>query len=452
MATVTADPIAVAEAAAADERAAPASDRYESLDFVRGAALFGILLMNIAGMGLSHAYYNPLNSGGAEGANLWAWAVAMVGFEGTQRALFSMLFGAGVILLTARLDSAGRSDTADIYLRRNLWLIGFGMVNAWLLLWGGDILFFYGVAGLFLFAFRKLSARALLIAGLVSLAIMAAWNAKDTWRTLQAHDEWRSAVAARQSGARLSEEQTGAISRWEERLKGFQPPPAEIRREVAERTASYGSAFMQQAGKNVRNQPMGLYRYFFDMFGMMLIGMALFKWGVLTLDRPKRLYVAMTLAGYGVGLTVNVIEARWIIGHNFSMLSFAQTDPTYDLGRLAMTTGHLGALLLFFRSGAAVRFRAALAAVGRMAFTNYLMHSLIALILFVGFGLFGQLERHQLYFVVFGIWALQLVASPLWLRHFRFGPLEWLWRWLTYLERPPFRRSKPAPAAAAAAA
>lgn len=450
MATIAADPIVVAERPASDERAAPACDRHESLDFVRGAALFGILLMNIAGMGLSHAYFNPLNSGGAEGANLWAWVIAMVGFEGTQRALFSILFGAGVILLTSRLEAAGRTDTADIYLRRNLWLIGFGMINAWLLLWGGDILFFYGVVGLFLFALRNLPPRALLIAGLVSLAIMAAWNAKDTWRTLQAHEEWRSAVTARQSGARLSDEQTGAISGWEERVKRFQPPADEVRRDIAERTASYGSAFMQQAEKNVRGQPYGLYRYFFDMFGPMLIGMALFKWGVLTLRRPKRLYVAMIVAGYGVGLTVNILEARWILSHNFSMLAFAQTDPTYDLGRLAMTMGHLGALLLFFRSGVAARFRSALAAVGRMAFTNYLMHSVIALILFVGFGLFGQLQRHQLYFVVFGIWALQLVVSPLWLRHFRFGPLEWLWRWLTYLERPQFRRGQVAQATAAA--
>ena len=106
-----------------------------------------------------------------------------------------------------------------------------------------------------------------------------------------------------------------------------------------------------------------------------------------------------------------------------------------------MTMGHLGALLLFFHSGAAARLRHALACVGRTAFTNYLMHSLMALILFVGFGLFGRLERHQLYYIVFAIWAFQLVASTIWLRHFRFGPLEWLWRWLTYLKRPLFRRA-----------
>jgi uncharacterized protein len=95
---------------------------------------------------------------------------------------------------------------------------------------------------------------------------------------------------------------------------------------------------------------------------------------------------------------------------------------------------------LFVRSGALPWLRRSLAAVGQMAVTNYLTHSLVALIVFVLLGQFGQWERHQLYYLVFAVWAVQLVVSPLWLKHYRFGPVEWLWRWLTYLKRPPFRR------------
>lgn len=102
------------------EAATPVSQRIEALDFVRGAALFGILLMNIVGMGLPHAYSDPTVYGGAEGSNLWAWIITQIGFEGTQRALFSMLFGAGVILLTSKHEAAGRNDGADIFFRRNL--------------------------------------------------------------------------------------------------------------------------------------------------------------------------------------------------------------------------------------------------------------------------------------------------------------------------------------------
>ena len=138
--------------AATGAAAAPAARRIEALDFVRGVALCGILLMNITGFGLPDAYTNPVNAGGATGANLWAWIVTEIGFEGTQRALFSMLFGASVILLTSRLEAAGRADAADIYFRRNLWLVGFGMVNAFVFLWYGDILYAYGIIALFVFA------------------------------------------------------------------------------------------------------------------------------------------------------------------------------------------------------------------------------------------------------------------------------------------------------------
>jgi len=184
-----------------------------------------------------------------------------------------------------------------------------------------------------------------------------------------------------------------------------------------------------------------MYRWFFDVFAMMLIGMALFRWGVLTLDRPAGLYVAMIVVGYGVGLAIRIWQVRWIIDHQFSAIAFAQANVTYDLGRLPMTMGHLGALLLFVRSGALAWFRRSLAAVGQMALTSYLTHSLVCCFLFIGLGLYGQLARHQLYYLVFSIWAAQLAISPIWLSHFRFGPVEWLWRYLTYLKRPPFRRA-----------
>ena len=123
MATIAASDESVLTAPAPADRAAPAAQRIEALDFVRGVALCGILLMNITGFGLPDAYTNPTNSGGATGADLWAWIITQMGFEGTQRALFSMLFGASVILLTSRLEASGRTDAADIYFRRNLWLI-----------------------------------------------------------------------------------------------------------------------------------------------------------------------------------------------------------------------------------------------------------------------------------------------------------------------------------------
>ena len=443
MATIAAGDEPIPTAQGAPPPAAPAATRIEALDFVRGVALFGILLMNITGFGLPDAYVNPANAGGATGANLWAWIVTEIGFEGTQRGLFSMLFGASVILLTSRIEASGRPDAADIYFRRNLWLIGFGFVNAFIFLWYGDILYAYGITALFVFAFRKLAPKWLLAIGLGALIAGAAWNAVDTRKLLDSYAAFVEAAAAQQAGAALSPEQEAALASWEEARSEFESSPERIEAAIAARTSGYRTAFVETARINGYIQTWFLYRYFFDLFGMMLIGMALYRLGVLTLERPTTVYVAMMGAGYAIGLAVNAVETRWILDHQFSAVAFAQANVSYDLGRLAMTIGHLGALLLFVRSGLLPWLRGALAAVGRMAVTNYLTHSVVCGILFIGLGWYNQLERYELYYVVAAIWAVQLVISPLWLRHFRFGPVEWLWRALTYLERPPMRRAAP---------
>ena len=414
---------------------APTSQRLESLDFVRGCALFGILLMNIVGMGLGPAYDNPTIAGGATGINLTTWFVINVGFEGTQRALFSMLFGAGVILLSSRLEASGRADSGDIFFRRNLWLIGFGLVNAWVLLFVGDILYYYGITALFLYAFRKLPGRTLLALGVGALLLGAGWSAIDTQRLLGLHDQ--AEVARAVPAAARTSDQNKAIEAWAEKnMSG--PPPAAIAEMRKANTASYWSALTQNAGIIKHFQSWNLYRYFFDIFGMMMLGMALFKLGVLTLEVRTRTYLAMTAGGYAVGLTVNILEAKWIMDQGFTALAYAQASISYDVSRLAMTLGHLGLLMLFVQSGILPFVRRSMAAVGRMALTNYLAHSVVALVIFVFLGWWGALERYQLYFIVLAIWILQFVASPIWLRNYHFGPVEWLWRYLTYGKRPAF--------------
>ncbi len=423
-----------------DVGTAPIGQRLESLDFVRGCALFGILLMNINGMGLGPAYDNPTVAGGDTGINLWTWLVINVGFEGTQRALFSMLFGAGVILLSSRLEATGRTDAGDIFFRRNLWLIGFGLINSWVLLWGGDILYYYGITALFLYAFRRLPGRTMLAIGVGALLLGAAWSAIDTRRLLNLHDEAK--VAEQVVPAERTEEQTKTIEKWKEKSRAG-PPPAVFAKLRKDNTASYTSALFARAERIKHSQSWYLYRYFFDIFGMMMLGMAFFRLGVLTLEVRSRTYVGMVAGGYAIGLTGNILEARWIMDNGFTALAYYQAAISYDLSRLAMTLGHLGLLMLFLRSGILPFVRQSMAAVGRMALTNYLAHSVVALIIFVFLGYWGALQRHQLYFIVLAIWAVQFFVSPIWLRNFHYGPVEWLWRYLTYGKKPAFRKNAP---------
>jgi uncharacterized protein len=417
-------------------------ERLVSLDIIRGVALFGILLMNITSFGLPHAYSDPTVYGGATGANLWAWITTSMLFEGTQRGLFSLLFGAGVILLTERVESRG-GDTADVFFRRNLWLVVFGIVHGFLLLWTGEILFFYGATALFVYAFRKAAPKTLIAIALGGLLFNAAWNQLDAYNGRKKHRAAQEAQAAQAAGAVLTRAQTGALKAWESVLEDMKPDAGKIQEEIDAKRGSYLGLVAHQAPQLTHFESWMLYRYFFDIFSLMLIGMALFKLRLLQLGPARSVYVWMVAVGYGVGLSVNYLEVRHLLDANFDVLARMKVEVSYDLGRLAMTTGHVGLLMLFCNSGILPGLQRRLAAVGQMALSNYVTHSVVCAFTFygIGFGLYGRLQRHQLYYVVFAIWFVQLIISPIWLAKYRFGPLEWLWRTLTYGKPQPMRRS-----------
>ena len=176
--------------------------------------------------------------------------------------------------------------------------------------------------------------------------------------------------------------------------------------------------------------------------GRMLIGMGLMKLGVFSAERSRRFYMIQMLLGYGLGLPIVAAGALGLLRNNFDIgYKFGGGMDYNSFGSILVALGHVGALLLVYKSGALQWLTCRLAAVGRMAVSNYLAHSLICTTLFYGygFGLFGKLDRIELAGVVIAIWALQLWYSPIWLAHFRFGPVEWLWRTLTYGKAQPMR-------------
>jgi len=425
------------------------SERISSLDTLRGIALFGILLMNIVGLGLPFAYGDPSIYGGSEGANLGVWVMNNMFFEGTMRGLFSMLFGAGIILLTSRAEARGGGlEVADIYYRRTLWLFLFGVFHAWLLLWVGDILYWYGIAGLFLFALRKLSPRALIVLGALALISVIPKHMYELSTTSAAWNDAQAAQTVLESGSALSDDQQSAIDGWQAIIEEKKHTPEQIADEIDGKRGNYFSVIASNTSFLVYFQSTRYYLYnFWDAIGMMLIGMGLLKLGVLSGRHSMRFYVTTMLIAYVIGLSVNAYETRLVVDSNFDTIAMLQAAVTYDLGRVPVTLGHMSLILLICKSGWLAGLVRRFAAVGRMALTNYIMHSVICAIVFtgVGFSLFGALERHQLYYVVVGIWILQLIISPIWLRHYRFGPLEWLWRSLTYWKRQPMRRVQTPP-------
>jgi uncharacterized protein len=425
-------------------------ERIAMLDTTRGIAVLGILLMNVTGFGLPHAYDDPTNWGGDQGANLAVWRIDALFFEGTMRGLFTLLFGAGALLFLER--HARRSPglrAADLYFRRTLWLIVLGLINGYLFLWPGDILFFYGVTGLLLFVFRNLKPRTLVIAAAVimclqTLVTVVEWKGyEDTAAAAQA------AEAKKASGAALTREDQEAIDSFQSISDEFKPPLEQLERMIAEVRESYASAFKVFSEQTWYAETTFFFRHgLLESLGMMLLGMALLKFGILDGSVPTRVYVAFVVIGYAIGLGVNLYEISLLERAQFETGALVRSYLTYDLGRIPMTLGHLGVIGLLCR---APLFQAAgrvFGKVGQMALTNYLSTSVICMFLFTGAGLawYAQLQRHELYYVVFAIWALQLIWSPLWLSQFRYGPAEWAWRSLTYLHKQPMRRAAAADA------
>ena len=417
--------------------------RISSIDQLRGVALLGILLINIAGMALPDpAYFDPSAYGGDTGWNLRAFFINSVLFEGTMRGIFSMLFGAGVLLFAWKKEEGGTwSVLTGAWYKRCIWLIAFGLIHAYLLIWPGEILYYYGIVGMFIFTVRHASAKKLIGFSIFLFTIITLLNIHDARKVKHLQQEASMAMALEEQGAELSVDQKQVMEAWSQKQTDYKPDIASREKVVWDMQLGYLSALRTTAPIALFFQTSFFFRHgFLDVLSMMLLGMGLFKLGIFHGERKAGFYGLMALVGYGVGIPVNWYETALYINDNFSVVSYFANQRTYELGRIFTTMGHVGIVLLCLKSCFPGFLKRALAAVGRMALTNYVMHTLITTTLFVLFRQFGQWQRFELYYLILLIWILQLIGCPIWLRYFRFGPLEWVWRWLTYGNRPPFNK------------
>jgi uncharacterized protein len=419
-----------------------AQERLFSIDALRGLAVLGILVMNIPFFAAPDvAMNNPTLMGEAKTLNTISWFVSSVIFEGKMRALFSMLFGAGVVILTSRAEQrSGEGKIADIYYRRTLWLLFFGLLHAYLL-WDGDILFWYGLFGLLLYPFRKLSGATLIIVGVLLLGIMVLKGVYSHHERETMQADAQAAEEALDSGQLPTDEENTAL-KTQNALKNRDKRIKErIAKRIKQHQSDYWTIFKARAMENFRFIPMVIYQGGVDdVLSMMLIGMGLVKLGIITAQRSNRFYVLMALIGYGIGLSLNSYLAYLSMTNDYDVSNmFLLYFSAYNFDRLMVALGHAAVVMLICKSSRAWLLTP-LAAVGQMALTNYLSQSAICTTLFYGygFGWYGKLERYELWYVVLAIWVFQLTISPIWLRIFRFGPMEWLWRSLTYWKCQPF--------------
>jgi uncharacterized protein len=396
------------------------AERIVAIDVLRGVVLLGILVMNVSFMGWPEAWAmdSPQFTDNT-GPELALWFMADVLVNMRMMSIFSMLFGAGVVMVAEKAIAAGKSP-AGLHYKRMFWLLVFGLVHAFLM-WYGDILVGYALIGSIVYLLRRLPVRWLVACGAVSLGVATAvtlgfaglfllWKHGDPSGYASFDFYERDLIPGEIEAYR-----GGVVAQFHERW------PAAL-------------MFIVFVGPTM---------FYWWSAGMMLFGMAAMKARLITGERPTKVYAAMAAAGFGIGLPLASAVTWYKMAYGTgdaaqTMLLFA----AHYLPTVFVVCGWVGLVLLLCRQAWFATLSRPLASVGRMALTNYLSQTLIVTFLFYGhgLGLFAKLDRPAMFGIVLGVWALQLTWSPLWLSRFRFGPMEWVWRSLTYRRLEPMRR------------
>ena len=396
----------------------PTGERLDVMDVLRGIALLGVFVMNIEwfnrpmqqmGSGI------PADATGLDYVIAWLIHVFVAGKFWT---MFSLLFGMGFVLMSGRIEAAGLS-VERIYLRRMAALLLFGILHI-VLLWPGDILVTYAVAGVLLMVMRGLAPKWQLLTGLLLYAsIVTLYLLFAAMMLMLPEDLLAEMAAPLVAGAGRAEHVY---------------PDGGFAAVTMQRVSDYMAIGLQS---QVMTVPMAL--------GVFLVGSWLlsggwlqspaghrdFWWRLLAWMLPPGLAFTAAAVALGTSFDLGAMEPRAVFAQALMLA-----------GGLPLALAYVALIVLAWSSGAGARVLGVFAPAGRMALTHYLGQSLICSLLFYGYGLgmWGELGRAAQTGLALAVFALQVVVSHVWLAHHRYGPMEWVWRWLTYGRRPGWRR------------
>lgn len=408
------------------ESAAP--DRIAALDLVRGIAVLGILTINVAAFaGGASAVLSPALHGPASSGDALAFTAGLVLFEGKMRGLFTLLFGASMLLFVERRDAAGE-DGGVRQLHRLGWLLLIGYAHQ-LLLWSGDILMLYAMLAPLALALRHLPVRRMV---LLALAFFMLWHAAFTlagWSSFTAVEAVHAGTADPATQAKVLA-QADAIA-------------AEAQNEVTVLRQPYLTMLAERFGDTLTLPFLVTLLSLGETVPLMLLGMALYRSGFFTGGWPHSKLWQLGAVGLVFGLPLALVQAWWGWSRGFPPeamfeLVIGPAGPQH----LALTLAWAALLVLAAPALLRTRLGERLRAAGRMALSNYLLTSLLMAFCFFGWGLglAGQVGAAQQWWFVVLAWAIMLAWSKPWLARFRQGPVEWLWRSLTEGRRLPFQR------------
>ena len=395
----------------------PTTVRFITLDAMRGFAVMGILAMNIIGFAMPEwAYITPAAFGGDSVADRVIWLFSFIFIDGKMRGLFSLLFGASMMLVIDRAIAKGES-AAHVHYRRMVWLALFGLAH-YFLIWFGDILFLYAMVGMIAFVFRDWSVDRLVRAALIIFGLgLVIWGLQfgglQLWQFVATQPD-APADTARQ----YREMMAGA---------GFDMNPAA---ELALHRGGYSGIFADKLSD--WSAPLStLLESICETLPLMMIGMAMNKSGFITGEWEVSAYRRWASRLVPVGFLLTTMLAGWMIFVDYDRITALAIFFFWGaIPRLLLTIGYAAMLILLICRYHDHPMLARVAASGRAAFSNYLGTSILMTTIFYGygFGLFGHVSRVGLWVFVLGAWVIMLAWSKPWLAHFHYGPLEWLWR------------------------
>ena len=391
--------------------------RHITLDAMRGFAVMGILAMNIVAFAMPEwAYVTPLAYGGETQSDRTAWLISFILIDGKMRGLFSLLFGASMMLIIERADAKGKS-AAGVHYSRMFWLAMFGLAH-FFFIWMGDILFLYAIIGCVAFLFRNWEPRRLIKWALIIYAIgVLVWSLQ--FGGLQIMQMFATAP--------------GASPELVKQYREIMTSP-DLDFDTARQLALHRGGYAGIVADKLADwaQPFGLVlQSGAETLPLMMIGMAFKKNGFITGAWAHADYRRWAKQLLIPGLFLSAMVAGSVVYAGYDKL--AALGALFAWGaipRLMLTVGYAALLIILIERMAGSGLIARVAAAGQMAFTNYLGTSIIMTTIFYGygFGLFGFVSRTELWMFVIGAWAMMLLWSKPWLAHFRYGPMEWLWR------------------------
>lgn len=410
------------------------SERIANLDVLRGIAVCMILPVNILVMG---------TVGDREGLvypsrwdlNRILWCIEQVLFEGPARGLFTLLFGAGMVLMLKRAEGKNpQIEPVDAWSRRCLILLGLGIIQFAVFMWPGEILWTYGISGLALLAFRKSSTRAVWIWAAILLLGLSGLRAYSTYQAVEIYAGAVRAETVKASGHTLTSEQQSVLDAVSNAHGSLYPSQTSLNEEIQQRTHLSSLLAWSADGWVSRHLSTWSWPGVVECLSFMLIGVGLFRNGFLTAKSQTKTYLTVCVICYGIGLSLRIAWIAWLARSGFEVVPrFIVPEIStirsflYEPARLLVTLGHISLITLIFRFQVLGQAKT-LRSLGQMSLTTYSLQSIITSLLFYACGMLGMMSFSELMVTSLAIWIATAIFSLLWLRKFPIGPAEWLIR------------------------